>query len=108
MIKFSDLNFKINIFCIASALGDVLEKMTVEQAKMLLSVSEKPTEEEIKNSYKKLVKYYHPDKETGNITTFKLLTKAKDILLKHLKEKKPVEKVKRQHQWGDWYTKENQ
>jgi preprotein translocase subunit Sec63 len=111
------------LFCIATTLNNLLDNMSLEQATFVLRLSEDATEEDIKRSYRKLAKIYHPDVVGGDDMRFKLLNKAKNVMLDHVKTQDEVvvepEKSKeygklrlvpspteRGHNWGDWYSKE--
>lgn len=101
--------------------------MTVEQAMFVLRLMEgsDPTINEINRAYRRLVLQYHPDKPTGNDTKFRLLNKAKEVMLKSLETNDeiiidPPKKVEYgklrlvpsiapdapKVPWGDWVKKE--
>lgn len=46
----------------------------------ILDVSEDCTDEELRKAYKRLAGIHHPDKETGDEVTFKLIKQAYDVL----------------------------
>ena len=113
------------LFCIASTLNNLLDNMSLEQASFVLRVQEDATEEEVIKSYRRLAKMYHPDVVGGDDMRFKLLNKAKSVMMAKLKEdevvvepalpEKPKEYGKlrlvpnppeKGHNWGDWYDRE--
>ena len=53
----------------------------------ILGLSGNANEEDIRKSYKKLVRKYHPDKNDGNDTKFKKIQKAYNILSNPEKKK---------------------
>lgn len=84
----------------------------------VLNINDDANEEDVQKAYKRLVKFYHPDTPTGNDMKFKLLNKAKDVMLKSFEpndeviiepepEKKEYCKLRlvKNHPWGDWYNK---
>jgi|SRR5271165_1894342 len=112
------------LFCIATTLNNLLDNMLLEQAAFVLRVQEDATEEEIIRSYRRLAKMYHPDVVGGDDMRFKLLNKAKNVMLDNIKAQddvvvepeKPKEYgklrlVPNTHKdtkapWGDWYQKD--
>ena len=67
--------------------------MNYTKAIKLLNLKNNPTELEIKNSYKKLAKIYHPDKNQGDKEKeekFKEIQVAYDFLLKNQNNKEPA------------------
>ena|SRR5271165_3513160 len=98
--------------------------MSLEQAGFVLRVQEDASEEEIIKSYRRLAKMYHPDVVGGDDMRFKLLNKAKNVMIENLKNQDEVvvepEKPKEYGKlrlvknpfeapkppWGDWYQKD--
>lgn len=98
--------------------------MSLEQAAFVLRISEDAAEEDIIRSYRRLAKLYHPDVVGGDDMRFKLLNKAKNVMLDHVKTQDEVvvepEKPKEYGKlrliknpfeapkapWGDWYSKD--
>lgn len=64
--------------------------MLPEQAAFVLKIAEDANEATISRAYKKLAKIYHPDVATGSELKFKLLNKARKVMLDNAE---PVENV---------------
>ena len=102
--------------------------MSVDQAMFVLRLQEgsDPEEKDVNRAYRRLVLQYHPDnKLTGNDMKFKLLNKAKEVMLKSLEPENEIEieapkvveygklrlvpndiQKAQKPPWGDWVKKE--
>jgi hypothetical protein len=106
------------LFCIATTLNNLLDHMLPEQAAFVLRVPETANESTINKAYRQLAKIYHPDMATGSDLKFKLLNKARKVMLENMEPEESVvgkdfeelvnspKRPASGHMWGNWYSRE--
>lgn len=71
--------------------------MPINNLYKILQIEENASQKEIKDAYKRLAKKNHPDKQSGNILTFHLISKAYNILGDQEKRKEYDELLHNEH-----------
>jgi hypothetical protein len=113
------------LFCVATTLNNLLDHMQPEQAAFVLRVPEDANEATINKAFRHLAKMYHPDVSTGSDLKFKLLNKARKVMLENVEPENNVVSVdfeelvnrpkavpvapehnKSKPIWGDWYSRD--